>query len=566
MGGGAYEVAKKHLGELPSLLVGASLIFDYILTAAVSVSAGVAAITSAFPQFFDYKTAMGIGVIFFLMVMNLRGVRESGKLFTVPPYLFTGSLFIMIGVGAFKYFSGGLSPSASGLVPQEGLGLASAFIVIRAFAAGCTAMTGLEATADGVQSFKPPEAHNANKILIWMAVILSIIFAGISALAYLLHIVPQPGETVISQIGRNIFGEGAFYFLIQSSTALILLLAANTPFAGLPKLSSILAKERYLPRQFFTLGSRLVYANGIIALAILSGILIYAFDANTHSLIPLYAVGVFIGFTLAQWGMVKHWKEQLRLHPEGPYRIKKAISAIGAITTGIVLFIVFISKFSNGAWIVPPSLFLLIVLMRVIHAHYRSVSSQLSLLKNPHPKILPQRTVILLVSGVHQGTIKGLEAAKNIRPAHLKAVHVAIDAEETEVVKKLWKKYGEGVRLDILPSPERNIIEPLINYVERLDKQWRDDTIILVIPEFVPSRPWEHVLHSQTAMQLRWALSHREDVEILDVPYRLKHHSSLNIARVTMYTLKDMLELLWSETYRVGKKAKRTFNRLKNSR
>ena len=538
-GGGAYYVAKKHLGELPSLLVAASLIFDYILTAAVSISAGVAAITSALPELYDSRVFLSISFIIFLTFINLRGVRESGKVFTIPTYLFIVSLFFLIIVGIAKYITGGFVISPLDFSPEEGLGLAAVVLIIRAFAAGCTAMTGLEATADGVQSFKAPEAQNANKVLLLMGVTLAAIFIGVTLLAALLHIMPKEGETVISQIARETFGTGFFYFLIQMATALILFLAANTPFSGLPRLSAILAKDLYFPRQFFTLGKRLVYTNGIFLLAIFSGLLIFLFQGNVHALIPLYAVGVFLGFTLAQWGMVEHWKEKEKNDPSSEVRGKKFINGTGAVATGIVLLVVLLSKFTHGAWVVLPSLFFLIVLMRATRAHYVSVRRQLSLETNTLKPIPPDRTAVLLISNVHQGTLKGIEAAKNIYPAHIRAVHIAIDDGDARLVKKLWKKYGEGILLDIVPSPEREIISPLVKYIETLERRWENDRIIVVIPEFVPGRPWEHALHSQTAIQIRWALSHFHDVEILDVPYRLKHGHSLDVYYIIANTLWD---------------------------
>ena len=543
-GGGAYQITKKHFGEFAALTAAASLIFDYILTAAVSVSAGVAAVTSAFPSLFDHRVLLALGIIVFLTIMNLRGVRESGRAFTAPTYLFIFSLFALIIVGMFRYFTGEIHPQPVALVPASGLGILGIFLLIRAFAAGCTAITGIEATANGVQSLREPASKNASIILFRMAVILAFIFIGITVLATILHIVPKPDETVVSQIARAVFGPGPLYYILQTATALILLLAANTPFAALPRLSSMLAKDRYMPRQFFTLGGRLVYKNGILFLAILSGGLVILFQANTHALIPLYAVGVFIGFTLAQWSMVKHWEEQIRGQSLRGYKIKRVINMVGAATTGIVLVVVFISKFTHGAWVVLPALFFLIVLMRLIKAHYQSVADQLSLVKNPPQKFPPDRTVLVLISGVHQGTLKGLEAAKNLKPAHLRAVHIAIDPKEARDVEMLWQEYGEGVPIDIVPSPERNIIEPLAKYVAGVERRWKNDSILLVIPEFVSLKPWEHLLHSQTALQIRWALSHIHDVEILDVPYRLRARKSLNIMLHIVATLRDIAHAL----------------------
>lgn len=539
-GGGAYAAAKKHLGEIPSLLAASSLIFDYVLTAAVSVSAGVAAITSAFPTMLEFRVIIGVAVVIFLTIMNLRGVRESGRAFALPTYFFIGSLYLLFIVSIYKYFFGGLAPLESIPAPETGIGILAIFLIIRAFSSGCTAMTGLEATANGVQAFKEPVTKNANKVLLSMAVVLATIFIGITLLALVLHVVPLEHETVLSQIARMVFGRGPIYFLVQITTALLLLLAANTPFAGLPRLISILAQDRYFPNRFYKLGARLVYTNGIVLLTILSSLMIIVFDAKVHGLIPLYAVGVFIGFTLAQWSMVRHWKAKKKQNPENNYKWETTINTIGAITTGIVLCIVFVSKFTHGAWAVAPSLFVLIVFMRVVKAHYGSVARQLSLENNITPKIFPQKTAVVLVSGVHVGTIKGVQAAKVLKPAHIRAVHISFEKESADKINESWNRHVKDVPLDIIHSATRKIVDPLVKYVDEIDKKWKSEGVIVIIPEFVTKKIWEHFLHNQTAIQIRWALSRLKNVEILDVPYRLYHHHKLGIKKITLETIKDI--------------------------
>jgi amino acid transporter len=448
----------------------------------------------------------------------MRGVRESGKLFAIPTYLFIASLFWLIGAGIWRAATGTLPPHLPPQEPAMVAGGALMVLLLRAFAAGCTALTGIEATSNGVQSFRPPEAKNAANTLTVMAVILGTIFLGVTVLARALGVMPRPEETVVSQVARLVFDRSFPYFSVQISTALILLLAANTPFAAFPRLGAVLARDGYFPRQFASLGARLVYTTGIAAIAIFAGTLLAFFRADTHRIIPLYAVGVFLVFTISQFGMVRHWRQA---HPHALHRGNIAMNALGGTLTAVVLAIVFLSKFIYGAWLLVPSIAFLVVLMKAIRRHYTSVAAQLSL-ANPIAHIPQEKTVVLLISGVHQGTIKAIEFVQLLNPARVKALHVAIDPREAERIKEKWSRYAPDIPLDIVESPYRDLIEPIIAYIERVERSWEGDTVIVAMPEFVPTKWWHHFLHNQTAKHIRDALEHREDVIIVDVPYRLK--------------------------------------------
>lgn len=518
-GGGAYTVVRANLGEYSGLVAASSLLIDYILTAAVSVAAGIAAITSAFPALYPWRVAFAVLVVAFLAWGNLRGVRESGKLFALPTYFFIVSMFGVIVYGFWRFVVGTLPalPEVGGLAAMSSVGM---LLILRAFSSGCTAMTGIEATSNGVQTFKEPVAVNASRTLAIMASILVFIFLGITFLSYQMHAVPRLEETVISQVAEGLFGRNTFYFLIQLATALILLLAANTPFAGFPRVTSILAKDGFLPRQFQQLGSRLIYANGIFILALAAIVILLFFQADTHSIIPLYAVGVFLGFSLSQLGMVRHW---MRDTSEVKHYFSIFINAFGGALTSIVFVVTFIFKFEHGAWIMMPAVLFLVFFMRAVRMHYTSVQNQLAL-ENPIPPIPKEKTIIILVANIHVGTLKAVEFARTLHAAHLKAVHIAAEenAEETEMMKQHWARHVNDIRLDVIQSPFRELTGPLIKYIQGVERKWDNDTVIVVIPEFVPTKFWHHWLHNQTAMQIRWALEHLEDVEIVDVPYRLK--------------------------------------------
>jgi len=516
-GGGVYNVAKANLGELPALIGAGSLLIDYVLTAAVSVVAGVAAITSAFPALFPHRVFIGIAVILFLMWMNLRGVRESGRLFSIPTYIFIFVFLGMIGYGVWR-FANGTFPAISGNgMPLEPIGAIGLLLVFHAFAAGCTALTGIEAISNGVQAFKAPESENAAKTLVRMAFLLLVIFLGLTLLAYWGHVVPVQGETVVSQLARGLFGRNIFYFLVQGATALILLLAANTPFADFPRVVSQHARDGYLPRQFLNLGSRLVFANGIIFLSVISAFLVWFFQGSVHALIPLYAVGVFLGFSLSQLGMVVYW-----LRKGAGHRKHIVINAVGFLATGIVFVIVLFSKFTHGAWILIPGIAFWVILMKAIKRHYNRIETSLSLDGTSLPEVLPDKTMIFLVSRFNRATLYALQFAKSFKPAHIRAVHVAIDQEEGEALKKEWQSYAPDVPIDILYSEYRDLISPILSYLKQVDKEWVNDSMIVVIPQVAVERWWHYFLHNQTNIRLSLAIDQDPEIpaQILEVPVK----------------------------------------------
>jgi amino acid transporter len=516
-GGGAYIVTKDNLGVVPGLISAAALLIDYVLTVAVSVAAGVAAVTSAMPNLYRYRVILCVVAVALISVANLRGIRESGKLFAVPTYLFIGSLGGMVIYGSIGAIFDWLpeapyQPHGPGL---EGLGL---FLLLRAFASGCTALTGVEAVSDGIPAFKPPEAQNARIVLLWLGGILIVLFLGISYLAYDLGIAPREHETVVSQLARRILGSGFLYYEIQAVTMLILLLAANTSFADFPRLSFFLARDRFIPRQFANQGDRLVFSNGILILGGLAAVLLVAFRGNTHALIPLYAVGVFISFTLSQASMVRRW---LRLRGEG-WWWRMAVSGSGALTTGIVLLTIAGTKFMEGAWIVVLLIPLLVLTFMIMHGHYDEVATQLSLdAMEPPPPL--QNTVLVLVGDLHRGVVRALQYAQTLS-VNAKAVFVELDPERTHRLEQKWAKWGMGLPLIVLTSPYRSLLGPLLHYVDHLLEQGGDNQIVtIVLPEFIPARWWQHLLHNQTALLIKGAMLFRKKVIVTDVPYHLRH-------------------------------------------
>lgn len=515
-GGGVYNVARKNLGEYPALVGGASLLVDYMLTVAVSVAAGVAAITSALPELFPYKVYIGVAIIVVLTIGNLRGIRESGKLFSVPTYFFILSFLGMIGYGVWQYFNGSFSATIpSKMAPVGSIGI---FLLFHAFASGCTAMTGIEAISNGVQAFKSPESSNAAKTLLRMAFILGIIFIGVTMLSYWQGIQPASHETVISQIARNLFGTTPIYFLVQAVTGIILLLAANTPFVGFPRVASQLAKDGYFPHQFLNLGSKLVFKNGIFLLAAAAILLLMAFDGDVHALIPLYAVGVFLGFSLSQLGMVIYWLG----HKGQIWKI--CLNSFGFISTTAVFCIVLSSKFFEGAWMLVPATILLVSGMKYIHNHYNEMEKTFSFDGASLPPTLPNKTMIVLVSRFDWASVY---AAKHVRalyqPLHLRAVHVAIDAKEGEVLKQAWNTRCPDIPIDVLISEYRDLISPILEYLKEMERKWSNDSIIVVIPEVVPKTILQRLLHNQTAMWIRLSIEQDPDIqaEILDVPVKI---------------------------------------------
>ncbi|HVG32631.1 MAG TPA: APC family permease [Pyrinomonadaceae bacterium] len=581
-GGGAYIVAKENLGTTPGLVAGASLLVDYVLTVSVSIAAGVAAITSMvqgtrFHWLDDHKVALCLVFITFIAIANLRGVRESGALFATPTYAFVICFLFMIGYGIFHYllYGGAVPvPTADDLKVAEGYKLqpVTLFLILGAFSNGCAALTGIEAISNGVPAFKKPEARNASTTLVIMAALLTTMFLGTSVMAYLYGVHPHENETVISQFGRIIFtgAFGWFYYVVQIVTALILVLAANTSFADFPRLASLLARDRFLPRQFANRGDKLVFSNGIVILAIFSSILVAAFGGDTSRLIPLYAVGVFLSFTLSQTGMVRHWLKEraeaqskrvvaedepreIHLFDQGedkgqplpdaglaaaethsPYFVhdevtdathwKKsiAINGLGAIATFVVLCVFIITKFMHGAWIVVVVIPLLVLMFRAIHKHYQGVAKQLST-EGLEPLHLINNTVIVPISGIHRGVINALQFAKSISPDGVKAVYVDFDEEATHKLKEKWEQWGSGVELVVLPSPYRELTRPLLRYVNRLRRKGDDNFVTVVLPEFIPARWWQQLLHNQSSLLLKGSLLFRKSVVVVSVPYHLEH-------------------------------------------
>ena len=516
-GGGSYIVARSNLGATPGLVAAASLMIDYVLTVAVSVAAGVAAITSAFPSLFGYRVAIGVFCVAITAFSNLRGVRESGRLFAAPTYLFIATFGTLVGVGLFRLFNGDVGPLPS--APVEPATPLTGFLVLRAFASGCTALTGMEAISDGVPAFKEPEYRNAAITLRWMAGILTTLFLGITALAAAFRIMPVEHETVVSQLARALFGQGIFYYLIQAATALILILAANTSFADFPRLAFFLARDHYAPRQFGKRGDRLVFSNGIIILAALAALLLILFHGDTHALIPLYAVGVFVSFTLSQAGMVRRWQAERT----SGWQWRLAVNGIGAGLTAVVALVIAITKFTHGAWIVVVLIPILVLVFHAVARHYALVADQLSLEGYGGPSPI-RHTVLVPIGDVHVGVVNAVQYAKLLSP-EAKAVYVETDPQQTRRLEEKWTKWGMGVPLVILTSPYRSLLTPLLEYIDHLQEQKGEfrRVITIVVPEFIPAHWWQHLLHNQTALLIKGALLFRKDVIVTDVPYHLTH-------------------------------------------
>ena len=515
-GGGSYIVAHDNLGTLSGLVAAAALLVDYVLTVAVSVAAGVAAITSALPSLQGHKVVLGVVFVAGIALANIRGVRESGRIFAVPTYFFIVSFGVLLVGGFYRLLTGTLEPVTE--PPPVAMEALTWFLVLRAFSSGCTAMTGTEAISNGIPAFRAPESRNAAITLAWMAGILATLFVGLTVLASALHVLPSETETVVSQIARRVFGSGLIYYLIQAATALILVLAANTSFADFPRLSSLLARDRFVPRQFATLGERLVFSNGILVLAGFAALLLVLFRGETHALIPLYAVGVFISFTLSQSGMVRYW---WRRQGSG-WRHRMAINGTGALATGIVTLVIAATKFTHGAWIVVVVIPLLVVTFLAMHRHYEEVAEALTLegLEGP-PEF--QHTVLVLVGDVHRGVVRAVQYARTLAPsATVRAVYVETDPGRTAKLEEKWGAWGLGVPLVVLTSPYRSLLRPLLDYIDHLQARGDDQMVTIVVPEFLPRRWWQHFLHNQTALLVKGALLFRKNTVVADVPYLLK--------------------------------------------
>jgi len=511
-GGGAYIVAKDNLGTLPGLVAGAALLVDYVLTVSVSTASGVAAITSAFPALFPHRVAICVGCVLAVMVANLRGLRETGRTFAVPTYGFILSLAILIAGGFWQYLTQGASPAPAEVPIQESFGL---FMVLRAFSGGCAALTGIEAVANGVQAFRPPESKNASVTLAWMAFILGSSFIGVTFLAYDYHIIPSTDETVISILARQVFGRGVMYYTIQVFTAVILLLAVTTSFAGFPMLSSLMAKDGFLPRQFANRGDRLVFSNGILILAAVSSLLLILFGGSTHALIPLYAIGVFTAFTLSQAGMVRRWWRE-----RGPrWPLHASVNALGTLATAVVVLVIAVTKFMHGAWIVILITPTMILAFLAVRRHYDSLRGQLTLRGFVAPRI-GRHPVVVLVGGLHRGVVTALNYAKAISP-NVTALTVDLDPSATSHLQQQWQEWFPEVPLIVLDSPYRSLLHPVLRYLDQMEKQRDGDYMTIILPEFIPAKWWQHLLHNQTALLIKTALLFRKGKVAISIPYHL---------------------------------------------
>jgi amino acid transporter len=515
-GASDYIVSKDNLGVAPGLTAGAALLIDYTLTVAVSVSAGVAALTSAFPVLYPYRIVLGVLFVSGVSLANLRGVRESGRFFVVWTYLFIGGYLALLVTGLIRYLVWGSLAELPASPPAESLSGVGIFLLLRAFASGAVALTGIEAVADGVTAFKPPEVRNARAVLAWLGGIMITLFVGVTWLAAVNGIVPREEETVVSQLAWQVFGGGAFYFFIQAISMIILVLAANTAFADFPRLAFFMARDGYLPRQFGTRGDRLVFSNGVIILGLAAALLIVIFGGSTHALIPLYAVGVFTSFTLSQASMVRRW---LRQRPSG-WWWRVGINAAGAVTTALVMVIVASTKFVDGAWIVAVLVLLFIASFLTINRHYREVARQLSLEGYGGPPPI-RHTVLVLVGDLHKGVVQALQYAKTLSP-DAKALFVETDPERTRKLEEKWGKWGCGLPLVVLTSPYRSLLGPFLEYLDHLQGQGENHFVTIVVPEFIPVKWWQHLMHNQTALLIKGALLFRKNVVVTDVPYHLK--------------------------------------------
>jgi amino acid transporter len=540
-GGGSYVVSRENLGATASMVAGASLLVDYILTVAVSVCAGVRAITSipALQSLTDERVLLCLGAIALITVANLRGIKESGRIFALPTYVYilvlTGLVawglaheFHLFGLHEFSNIS--FADVTKDLTPQQiaktkadlrigaaGLGTLSLFRLLRGFSSGAVALTGVEAISNGVPAFERNESRNAAITLVWMGIILGGLFLGVSMLAHHLHPIPlEVGESVFSQMGRTVFGQGILYYVLQGATAAILTLAANTAYADFPRLSSIIARDGYLPRQLANRGDRLVFSNGVLVLAVAAGVLVVIFGGNESKLIPLYAVGVFTSFTLSQTGMVRHHQKE---HEPG-WRRNIVVNAVGAISTAIVALVIATSKFTEGAWVSIVVVLLVIALFRGIHGHYATVAKSLKADQDFRPRRM-NHTVVVLVGSVHRGVLEALAYASSLHPTRLLAVTVVSDEEEQEKIEQVWAERKIDVPLEIVHSPYRELSRPILRFIDELDARYENDIITVVVPEFVVGSWWGQLLHNQSALMLKGRLLFRKGTVVTSVPYHL---------------------------------------------
>jgi amino acid transporter len=539
-GGGAYIVAKENLGTLPGLVAGGALLVDYVLTVAVSISAGTAALTSAVPAALPYKVWIALVLVAVLAVMNLRGVKESGALFAGPTFFFIVMLSLTLAVGLFKQFFGGGIPITPHPFPVEqgiaatGLGL---FLVMKAFASGCTAMTGVEAIANGVQAFKQPESTNARRTLTWMAGILLFMFLGTSGLAALTHVTPyvriiggqhETIETIISQLARGIYGTGVLYYMLQAGTVLILVLAANTSYADFPRLGSFMAGDGYLPKQLRDRGSRLVHSNGMLLLTAVAALLLVVFGGETSRLIPLYAIGVFASFTLSQSGMVVHWWR----NREPGWRWSMGVNALGAVTTLVVLIVLATAKFTSGAWIVMVLVPILVAYFEWVKRAYVRAAARVALPEDEELGFsyrshnVMHNHVVLLFSVIDRRLVRAVQYARSIKADVIEGLVVDVTGDKAEAVRAEWERLQLGYKLTVIESPYREIIDPIRDYICAIPRPTHDHVVTVILPEFVPETRPEYMLHDQTSYWIKSALFRLPGVIIADIPYHTEEYLS----------------------------------------
>jgi amino acid transporter len=537
-GGGAYIVARDNLGELPAQIAGAALLMDYVLTVSVSISSGVAQIVSAFPDLNYLRVPLAVVLVFFITVINLRGVKESGVAFAIPTYFFLGTMVATLAVAFFRYFNGDLRAVTDPphlFAHGEELKEITLFLVLHAFASGTTALTGVEAISNGITAFKEPRSRNAGITLIWMSCILGVLFLGITFISGHIGAVPSEEETVISQLARTVVGDRKFVYLsIIGSTTLILIMAANTAFADFPRLSALVAGDGFLPRQLTYRGSRLVFSRGIVALAAIASFLIAVFDASVTHLIPLYAIGVFLSFTLSQGGMAIRWWKSGRLKPgqtkiemgstlhyERGWSYKMIINGFGAICTVIVMGVFAYTKFADGAWVILLLIPTLVIIFYGIHRHYQKVAQSLSLVNYGAPTRVKRNRVLVLIGGVHRGVLHAMRYARSLSE-DVSALYVATDPHEAQNLQDKWSVWGDGVRLVMIDSPYRVLIEPLLEYFRKLaEARQPNEMLTIVVPHFVARHWWENLLHMNTADILRRALLNHPDIVVMEVPYHI---------------------------------------------
>jgi amino acid transporter len=528
-GGGSYTVAKENLGVRAGLVAAAALLTDYILTVAVSISGGVAAITSAYPALGPHTVLVCSLAIIFLATVNLRGVRESGAAFSVPTYAFIVMMLLLLGVGAYRYWTGHeLAPLGAAFKvdpvsarPHGGMspitGFALVYLLLRGFAEGCAAMTGTEAISNGVMAFKQPAQKNAAITLGWMVGLLALFFLGVSFLAQHYQVMPTMQQTVLSTLGHHVFGGGPLYYALQYSTFAVLVLAANTAFADFPRLAGILATDRFMPRQLAARGDRLAFSNGILTLAFVALLLVWLFNGDTNALVPLYAIGVFVCFTLSQAGMVMHWRNTR----DAGWKWKATLNGVGAVATALVSIIQVVTKFTAGGWIVALIIPLIILLLQKIHRHYTEFAEEIRF--TGQSPIMPlHHTVVVPVNGITKATAGALVYATTIS-SEVVAVYVEVDKRETSRMQAAWEEWDIGVPLEVVPSPFRSILKPLVQYVENLRMVSPGELVTIVVPEVVPRKWWEHLLHNKTALYIRTAFLFKPNVVVTAIPYLVGH-------------------------------------------